>query len=486
MSDVIWVYGEVVDGAVTSTTLEMVTKAAQVGTAEAILLGPAPEGAVELLGEHGASKVYRSADPVFHEYLTLPAAAVVEALIRQHKPAAVLFASSYGGRDVAAAISASLDCGAITDVADFTLTDGTVEAKIPALGASYWNTSTLVHDDVKILLVRPKAFEPAHNPKTPVVEEVAAADGAELCKVRVKERVTAKAEGPQLDGANVIVAGGQESMSNAPYLMLKGRQGYRYGHSTIYDHMALDGLEDAYDKGKAMGVFAEDCAAKYSFTREQQDAFSLESLRRARAATEDGSFKWEITPVTVAGRKGDTVVDIDEAPTKAMPEKIPTLKPAFKKDGTVTAANSSSISDGAAAMVLMRASTAEKLGVKPLARIVAHSQHSQEPSWFTTAPVGALKNLFAKTGWKAEDVDLYEINEAFAVVTMAAMTDFKLPHDKVNIHGGATALGHPIGASGARLMTTLIGALRKTGGKRGVATLCIGGGEAVAMAIEMI
>ena len=209
MSDIIWVYGEVVDGAVTSTTLEMVTKAAQVGNAEAILLGPAPDGAVELLGEHGASKVYRSADPVFHEYLTLPAAAVVENLIRQHKPAAVLFASSYGGRDVAAALSASLDCGAITDVADFTLTDGTVEAKIPALGASYWNTSTLVHDDVKILLVRPKAFEPAHNPKTPAVEEVAAADGAELCRVRVKERVTAKAEGPQLDGANVIVAGGR-------------------------------------------------------------------------------------------------------------------------------------------------------------------------------------------------------------------------------------------------------------------------------------
>lgn len=285
---------------------------------------------------------------------------------------------------------------------------------------------------------------------------------------------------------DVVVAGGQESMSNAPYLLLKGRQGYRYGHNTVYDHMALDGLEDAYDRGKAMGVFAEDCATKYSFTREQQDAFSLESLRRARAASEDGSFKWEITPVTVAGRKGDTVIDTDEAPTKAMPEKIPTLKPAFKKDGTVTAANSSSISDGAAAMVLMRASTAEKLGVKPLARIVAHAQHAQEPNWFTTAPVGALKNLFKKTGWQASDVDLYEINEAFAVVTMAAMKDFDLPHDKVNVHGGATALGHPIGASGARLMATLVGALRKTGGKRGVATLCIGGGEAVAMAIEML
>jgi len=286
--------------------------------------------------------------------------------------------------------------------------------------------------------------------------------------------------------ADVIVAGGQESMSNAPYLLPKGRQGYRYGHATVYDHMALDGLEDAYDRGKAMGVFAEDCAAKYGFTREEQDAYARKAVRRARAATEDGSFKWEITPVTVAGRKGETVVDTDEAPQKAMPEKIPTLKPAFKKDGTVTAANSSSISDGAAALVMMRASTAEKLGVQPLARVVAHAQHAQEPSWFTTAPVGALRNLFAKTGWKAEDVDLYEINEAFAVVTMAAMREHNLPHEKVNIHGGATALGHPIGASGARLVATLLGALRKTGGKRGVATLCIGGGEAVAMAIEML
>ena len=235
-----------------------------------------------------------------------------------------------------------------------------------------------------------------------------------------------------------------------------------------------------------MGVFAEICADKYEFTRELQDAFALESLKRARAATEDGSFKWEIAPVTVAGRKGDTQIDTDESPQKAMPEKIPTLKPAFKKDGTVTAANASSISDGAAALVMMRESTAVSLGIKPLARIVAHSQHSQEPAWFTTAPVGALKNLFAKTGWKASDVDLYEINEAFAVVTMAAMKDFDLAHDRVNVHGGATALGHPIGASGARLLVTLVGALRKTGGKRGVATLCIGGGEAVAMAIEMV
>jgi len=286
--------------------------------------------------------------------------------------------------------------------------------------------------------------------------------------------------------ANVVVAGGQESMSNAPYLLLRGRQGYRYGHSTVYDHMALDGLEDAYQRGTAMGVFAEDCAAKYTFTREAQDAYALESLRRARAASEDGSFAWEIAPVTIAGRKGDTVIDTDEAPTKAMPDKIPTLKPAFKKDGTVTAANASSISDGAAALVMMRASTAKSLGVTPIARVVGHSQHAQEPAWFTTAPVGAMQKLFDKTGWTAQSVDLYEINEAFAVVTMAAMHELGLPHDKVNIHGGATALGHPIGASGARLITTLIGALRKTGGKRGVASLCIGGGEAVALAVEMV
>ncbi|CAM5495992.1 acetyl-CoA C-acyltransferase [Eoetvoesiella caeni] len=286
--------------------------------------------------------------------------------------------------------------------------------------------------------------------------------------------------------ADVVVAGGMESMSNAPYLLLRGRQGYRYGHSTVYDHMALDGLEDAYQRGTAMGVFAESCADKYTFTREQQDAFSLESLRRSRAATEDGSFKWEIAPVAIAGRKGDTIVDTDEGPTKAMPEKIPTLKPAFKKDGTVTAANSSSISDGAAAMVLMRESTAKKLGAQPLARIVGHSQYSQEPEWFTTAPVGAVKKLFAKTGWNANDVDLYEINEAFAVVTMAAMKELNLDHAKVNIHGGATSLGHPIGASGARLIATLVGGLRQTKGKRGIATLCIGGGEAVAIAIEML
>lgn len=286
--------------------------------------------------------------------------------------------------------------------------------------------------------------------------------------------------------AEVVVAGGQESMSNAPYLLLKGRQGYRYGHSTVYDHMALDGLEDAYARGTAMGVFAEQCADKYTFTREAQDAFSIESLKRANAAIQDGSFEWEIAPVTVKGRGGDTVVDTDESPGKAKPEKIPALKPAFKKDGSVTAANSSSISDGAAALVIMRESTAKKLGATPLARIVGHSQHSHEPEWFTTAPVGAIKKLLEKLSWTKDDVDLYEINEAFAVVTMAAMKELDLDHAKVNIHGGATALGHPIGASGARILTTLLGALRKTSGKRGIATLCIGGGEAVALAVEMV
>ncbi|NOL48607.1 acetyl-CoA C-acyltransferase [Pelistega europaea] len=286
--------------------------------------------------------------------------------------------------------------------------------------------------------------------------------------------------------ADVIVAGGQESMSNAPYLLPKARQGYRYGHSMMYDHMALDGLEDAYQKGTAMGVFAELCADKFGFTREQQDAYAIESLRRANEAIANGSFEWEIVPVTISGRNGDTVVDKDESPLKAKPEKIPTLRPAFKKDGTVTAANASSISDGASALVLMRASTAEKLGVKPLARVVAHSQHSQEPAWFTTAPVGAIQKCLDKAGWSKQDVDLFEINEAFAVVTMAAMKELDLDHAKVNIHGGATALGHPIGASGARILTTLVGALRKTSGKKGIATLCIGGGEAVALAVEML
>jgi acetyl-CoA C-acetyltransferase len=252
------------------------------------------------------------------------------------------------------------------------------------------------------------------------------------------------------------------------------------------DHMFLDGLEDAYDKGRLMGTFAEDCASKFAFTRQAQDDFAIASTKRALAANQDGTFAWEIAPVTVAGKKGDVVVDKDEQPFKAQLDKIPNLKPAFRKDGTVTAANSSSISDGAAALVMMRRSTADKLGLKPLAVVVGHSTHAQEPGLFTTAPVGALRKLFEKTGWTADSVDLFEINEAFAVVTMAAMKEHHLPHEKVNINGGACALGHPIGASGARILVTLIGALRKTGGKRGVASLCIGGGEATAMAIELL
>jgi acetyl-CoA C-acetyltransferase len=283
----------------------------------------------------------------------------------------------------------------------------------------------------------------------------------------------------------VMVAGGMESMTNAPYLLPKARSGYRMGHQQVIDHMFFDGLEDAYDKGKLMGVFAEDCAAKYSFSREEQDKFAVASLERAQAASKSGAFAWETTPIAIKTGKAERFMEQDEPPFKANFEKIPTLKPAFRKDGTVTAANSSSISDGAAALVMMRRSTAEKLGLKPLAVVVAHTTHSQEPGWFTTAPVGAIKKLYEATGWTASKVDLYEINEAFAVVTMAAMKEHGLPHDKVNIHGGACALGHPIGASGARILVTLIGALRKTGGKRGVASLCIGGGEATAMAIEL-
>ncbi|MDK9723718.1 MAG: acetyl-CoA C-acetyltransferase [Sterolibacteriaceae bacterium MAG5] len=288
-------------------------------------------------------------------------------------------------------------------------------------------------------------------------------------------------------GSNaVMVAGGMESMTNAPYLLPKARGGYRLGHGQMLDHMFFDGLEDAYQKGRLMGTFAEECAESYGFTRQAQDDFAIASTTRAQAAIKDGSFKWEIAPVTVSGRKGDVLIENDEQPPKAQIEKIAGLKPAFKKDGTVTAANSSSISDGAAALVLMRASTAEKLGVTPLARIVGHATHAQEPNLFTTAPVGAMQKLFAKTGWTADGVDLYEINEAFAVVTMAAMHDLKLPHEKVNVHGGACALGHPIGASGARIVVTLIGALKKYGKKRGVASLCIGGGEATALGIELL
>jgi len=283
----------------------------------------------------------------------------------------------------------------------------------------------------------------------------------------------------------VIVAGGMESMTNAPYLLPKARAGLRMGHGQVIDHMFYDGLEDAYDKGRLMGSFAEDCAQKYKFTREAQDAFAIASLRRAQQANNEGWFAWETTPIAIKAGKDEKFIETDEQPFKANLEKIPTLKPAFRKDGTVTAANSSSISDGAAALVLMRRSMAAKRGLAPLATIVGHATHAQEPGWFTTAPVGAMKKLLERTGWSAGQVDLYEVNEAFAVVAMAAMHDLGLPHEKVNVHGGACALGHPIGASGARILVTLIGALRKYGKKRGMASLCIGGGEATAMAIEL-
>jgi len=285
--------------------------------------------------------------------------------------------------------------------------------------------------------------------------------------------------------ADIVIAGGMESMSNAPYLLPKARGGMRMGHGQVIDHMFFDGLEDAYEKGRLMGTFAEDCAQKYQFTREEQDRFAIASLERAQAANKSGWFAWETVPIALKSGKDEKFMETDEQPFKANMEKIPSLKPAFRKDGTVTAANSSSISDGAAALVLMRRSTAEKQGLAPLAVIAAHTTHAQEPAWFSTAPVGAIRKLFDATGWSAGDVDLYEINEAFAVVTLAAMKEHGLPHEKVNIHGGACALGHPIGASGARILVTLIGALRKTGGRRGVASLCIGGGEATAMAIEL-
>ncbi len=285
--------------------------------------------------------------------------------------------------------------------------------------------------------------------------------------------------------ADIVVAGGMESMSNAPYLLDRARAGYRMGHGRTIDSMFLNGLEDAYDKGRLMGTFAEDCAEAYQFTRKDQDAYALVSLERANRAISQGDFAWELAPVTVKAGKSETQVVTDEQPPKARPEKIPTLRPAFRDGGTVTAANSSSISDGAAALVMMRASEAEKRGAHPLARVVAHATYAAEPSKFPTAPIGALKRLFDKTGWSKDSVDLYEINEAFAVVPMAAMRDLGLPHDKVNVNGGACALGHPIGASGARILVTLIGALRARGGKRGIASLCIGGGEATAMAIEL-
>ena len=285
--------------------------------------------------------------------------------------------------------------------------------------------------------------------------------------------------------ADLIVAGGMESMTNAPYLLKKHRSGARIGHDMAYDHMFLDGLEDAYEPGRAMGTFAQETANQYQLTREEQDNYSIESLSRAKAAIDSGAFSDEIAPVTIQGRGGETVVDTDEAPGRGRPDKIPTLKPAFAKDGTITAATSSSISDGAAALVLTRQSDADAKGLKPVARIVASAAHAREPSEFTIAPAGAMEKVLKKAGWSVDDVDLWEVNEAFACVAMFAMRDLGIPHDKINVHGGATALGHPIGASGARLIVTLIGALKAKGKKRGVASLCIGGGEATAVAVEL-
>ncbi|MDA0226810.1 MAG: acetyl-CoA C-acyltransferase [Proteobacteria bacterium] len=286
--------------------------------------------------------------------------------------------------------------------------------------------------------------------------------------------------------ADVMIAGGMESMTQAPYLLPKARGGYRMGHGTVLDHMMLDGLEDAYEPGRSMGTFGEDCAAKYGFTRAQQDAFAMESVRRAQQAIEQGAFADEIAAVEVASKGQTRTVDTDEGPGKIKLDKIPTLRPAFKRDGgTITAASSSSINDGAAALVLMTERALKAHGVQPLARVVGHATHAQEPNWFTTAPVDAMRKLFAATGWQAPQVDLFEINEAFAVVPMAAMHELQLPHERVNVHGGACALGHPIGASGARIMVTLLYALRRHGLRRGVASLCIGGGEATAMALEL-
>lgn len=283
---------------------------------------------------------------------------------------------------------------------------------------------------------------------------------------------------------DVIVAGGLESMTNTPFILPKMRTGQRLGHTQVYDHMFLDGLEDAYDRGRLMGTYAEDTAQAYQFTRQQQDDYAIESLRRSKTANEDGSFAKEIAPVSVKSPKGTVEVSRDEQPFTADPSKIPSLKPAFRDGGTVTAANSSSISDGGAALMLMRASEAKRRGLTPLAKIITTSSHAQAPAWFTTAPIGAIKKVLEGAGWSARDVDLYEINEAFAVVTMAAMRDLDLPHDKVNVHGGACALGHPVGASGARIIVTLMNAMEKYGKKRGVASLCIGGGEATAVALE--
>ena len=321
--------------------------------------------------------------------------------------------------------------------------------------------------------------------KAGLPESVSATTVNKMCGSGMKAVMDAH-DALSIGSADIMVAGGMESMTNAPYLLPKARGGYRMGHGQVIDHMFFDGLEDAYDKGRLMGSFAEECARHYQFTRAAQDDYAIRSLTRAKGAIESGAFADEIVPVTVPGRGGDVEVSIDEQPGKARPDKIPTLKPAFAKDGTVTAANASSISDGAAALILMRESTAKQRGLTPLARILGHSVHAQAPAWFTTAPIGALEKLFAKTGLTAKSVDLYEINEAFAVVAMAAIRDLDLDPEAVNMYGGATALGHPIGASGARILVTLLNALKRTGKTVGVGSLCIGGGEATALAVERL
>lgn len=318
-----------------------------------------------------------------------------------------------------------------------------------------------------------------------IPDEAGATTINKVCGSGMKAAMLAH-DGILVGSADIVVAGGMESMTNAPYLLPNARGGMRIGHGEVKDHMFLDGLEDAYEEGRAMGTFAEDTAEKYQFTREAQDAYAIESLKRAKTANEDGSFDGEIAPLTIKTRKGEVTISADEQPFKASPEKIPNLRPAFRKDGTVTAANSSSISDGAAAFVMMRQSEADKRGLKPIAAIRAHATNSHAPEWFTTAPVKAIEKVIDRAGWSTDDVDLYEVNEAFAVVAMAAMHDLGLPHDKVNVNGGACALGHPLGASGARIMVTLMNALRTRGQKKGVASLCIGGGEATAIALEML
>ncbi|MBM3375186.1 MAG: acetyl-CoA C-acyltransferase [Betaproteobacteria bacterium] len=305
-----------------------------------------------------------------------------------------------------------------------------------------------------------------------------------MCGSGMRAVMTAH-DGLAVGAAEVMVAGGMESMSQAPYLVMKGRGGYRLGHATLYDHMMLDGLEDAYEKGRSMGTFGEDCARTYGFTRAMQDDFAIASVQRAQKATASGHFAHEITPVEIQSRKGTVVVSTDEGPRSIKVEKIPELKPAFSKDGTVTAASSSSISDGAAALVMTRLSVAERLGLEPLAKMVGHSTYAAAPPDFPTAPIGAIQRLLSANNWAVADVDLWEVNEAFAVVAMSAMKDLGIGHDQMNIHGGACALGHPIGASGARILVTLLHALRHSGAKRGLASLCIGGGEATAVGIEM-